>query len=411
MKIVFISNYINHHQVPFCNALYRKLKSDFVFIQSEPMEEERVEMGWNTDWNSLSYVKYLYECEDECHKLIMDCDVLIAGWTKRIDLITERMQQNKITLRISERIYREGQWKFISPRGLVAKYKEHIRFKKGPAYLLCAGAYVASDFSLIGAYPNKMFKFGYFPEMKRYHLDKLFAMKDSSGMIEIVFAGRFMKLKHPEYMIWLARDINKENEKRAQKGEPLLPKFRIHMVGSGELEHPLRKMATDLNLLDDVVFYGFLPPEKVRTIMERCHIHVFPSDELEGWGAVVNESMNSGCAVVASSDAGAVPYLIRQWENGVGFPGNDYDKMKEAVIYLMTHGQEREEMANKAYHTIVDLWNADNAVDTLMYMIEGWMEGLDHPPIEGPLSRAEVITPRNMYQYMNKLTGKNINAK
>ena len=44
--------------------------------------------------------------------------------------------------------------------------------------------------------------------------------------------------------------------------------------------------------------------------MEKSHIHLFTSNHLEGWGAVVNEAMNSGCAVVANREAGAVPYLI-----------------------------------------------------------------------------------------------------
>lgn len=400
MKVVFISNFINHHQKPFCDAFYRRLGENFIFIQSEPMEEERKNMGWNDESESIPYVRYLEKEESVLAKEMLDCDVLFAGWTKRIDLVIARMKMHKLTIRISERIYREGQWKRFSPRGLIAKYREHIRFKNDPVYLLCAGAYTPSDFSLIGAYPDKMYKFGYFPSTYKYDLDKLLEMKDSDGKIEIVFAGRFLKLKHPEYMIWLARDILKENEKRAQRGEPLLPDFRIHMIGAGELEHPLRTMVTEYKLLDHVLFYGFLPPEKVRLVMERCHIHVFPSDELEGWGAVVNESMNSGCAVVASASAGAVPYLIKQWENGVAFPGNNYDEMKDAVIYLMTHGKEREEMAAKAYKTITENWNASNAVDILMYMIEGWMEGLDHPPKEGPLSRAPVISQRGMYQHM-----------
>ena len=314
MKIVFISNFINHHQKPFCDEMYRRLGERFIFIQSEPMEEERKSMGWEDNSDTIPYVRYLYENEEDLTDEIMECDVLIAGWTKRIDLVIERMRKHKLTLRISERIYREGQWKRFSPRGLLAKYKEHIRFKDDKVFLLCAGAYTASDFSLIGAYPDKMYRFGYFPETYRYNVDKLLEMKDSDGKIEIVFAGRFLKLKHPEYMVWLARDILKENEKRAQRGEPLLPEFRIHMIGAGELEHPLRSMVTEYKLLDYVYFYGFLPPKKVRAIMERCHIHVFPSDELEGWGAVVNESMNSACAVVASASAGAVPYLIKQWE-------------------------------------------------------------------------------------------------
>lgn len=409
MKLVFISNYINHHQIPFCNELYKKLAKDFVFIQSEPMEEERLSMGWGSSVKDIPYVKCLYECEDECRQLIMDCDVLLAGWTNRVDLVINRMHEKKLTLRISERIYREGQWKAISPKGLISKYKEHIRFKNAPVYLLCAGAYVPSDFSLIKAYPDKMYKFGYFPLTKKYHLEKLFELKDSSGMIEIVFAGRFLRLKHPEYLVWLARDLVRENEKRISRGEPTLPKFRIHMVGDGELEHALKHMVTEYGLLDNVLFYGFQTPEKVRNIMERCHIHVFPSDALEGWGAVVNESMNSGCAVVASAEAGAVPYLIDQWKNGVAFPGNDYEKMKEAVMYLMTHGKEREEIATAAYHTIVNTWNAQNVVDTLLYTIEGWQEGLEHHPVDGPLSKAEIISPRDMFKYIERNAGRREN--
>ena len=402
MQVVFISNYMNHHQKPFCDAMYRKLKDNFIFIQSEPMEEERKQMGWQIDLDKLDYLMCFYDDEDKCKELILNADVVIAGWTNQINHVIKRMQANKLTIRISERIYREGQWKAVSPRGLISKYKEHIRFKNSPVYLLCAGAYVPSDFSLIKAYPDKMYKFGYFPSMKKYNLEELFKLKDSSGMIEIVFAGRFMKLKHPEYMVWLARDLMKENERRKQKGEPLLPKFRIHMIGSGEMDHPLRRMVTENHLLDNVVFYGFQSPQNVRAIMERCHIQVFPSNELEGWGAVVNEGMNSACAVVACSEAGAVPYLIKHWENGVAFKGNDYDSMKEAVRYLMTHGIEREKMATKAYETITEQWNAQDVVDTLMYMIEGWQEGLDHPPTEGPLSKAPVISESNMFQYIEK---------
>ena len=34
MKAVFISNYINHHQIPFSNALYEQLGDDYHFIQT-----------------------------------------------------------------------------------------------------------------------------------------------------------------------------------------------------------------------------------------------------------------------------------------------------------------------------------------------------------------------------------------
>ena len=49
MKINFISNYINHHQIPFCDCLYRKLGEDFTFIQTEPMEENGLGGGRPVD--------------------------------------------------------------------------------------------------------------------------------------------------------------------------------------------------------------------------------------------------------------------------------------------------------------------------------------------------------------------------
>ena len=42
MKVTFVSNYINHHQIPISNVLFRELGKDYTFIQTEPMEEERI---------------------------------------------------------------------------------------------------------------------------------------------------------------------------------------------------------------------------------------------------------------------------------------------------------------------------------------------------------------------------------
>lgn len=63
-----------------------------------------------------------------------------------------------------------------------------------------------------------------------------------------------------------------------------------------------------MNLNDYVTFTGPVQSDKVRGFMERAGIFLFTSDRQEGWGAVLNESMNSGCAVVASHAIGSVPF-------------------------------------------------------------------------------------------------------
>ena len=57
MQVVFVSNYFNHHQLSFCDALYELLEGSFCFLQTQPMEEERVKMGWQA--KERPYVRYV----------------------------------------------------------------------------------------------------------------------------------------------------------------------------------------------------------------------------------------------------------------------------------------------------------------------------------------------------------------
>ena len=122
MTITFVSNYFNHHQKPFSDACYRALGEGYRFIQTEPMEEERVAMGWGAGIERVPYVYCMYEKEEECRKWMLESDVVIFGWISREDfldvpkMVEKRLEKGKLSLRLSERLYREGQWKAISPK-------------------------------------------------------------------------------------------------------------------------------------------------------------------------------------------------------------------------------------------------------------------------------------------------------
>lgn len=380
MTFTFVSNYINHHQIPLCEALYRKLGDDFTFVQTMPMEEERVAMGWGVDVRKLPYVQCLYEEEYECLKKIAESDAVLFGWSEREDIAASRLDSGKVTMRVSERLYREGQWKAISPRGLIAKYREHIKYRKKNVCMLCAGAYTASDFHLIGAYPGKMFRWGYFTRLRTYSDEQFASMKLKDGKLHIVWAGRFIPLKHPEYVVRLAGTLR-------EKGH----QFCVHMLGDGELEPMIRRDVENAGLSEYFRFYGYTEPERVRDVMEKCHIHLFTSNYLEGWGAVVNEGMNSGCVEVVNEQVGAAPYLIRHGENGLVYPKDRYERMEEAVLDLFAHWEERKGMGRAAYETIRDVWNAEHAAAELMRFTEELMRGEIVPAKEGPLSVAPVL--------------------
>lgn len=44
-KIVFFSNYLNHHQMPLADAFYELLGDDYAFVATMPVEAEHLKGG------------------------------------------------------------------------------------------------------------------------------------------------------------------------------------------------------------------------------------------------------------------------------------------------------------------------------------------------------------------------------
>lgn len=395
VKFVFVSNYLNHHQIPFCNAMYELLHKDFIFIQTEPMEQERLQMGWKEQGN-LPYLKLYYEEPAECRHLIDESRVVFFGGTDDESYISRRLEEEKPVIRYSERLYKTGRWKAISPRGLRKKYHDHTRYRKGAVYMLCAGAYVPTDFRVVRAYPGKMRKWGYFPETKHYDMDELMAGKEKG---RILWAGRFLDWKHPELPVKTAAFLK-------ERGHD----FHLDMIGGGEQEEQVRRLIEEYGLWDVVTLHGFCPPEKVREMMERSDIYLATSDRMEGWGAVVNEAMNSGCCVVGSHMMGAVPFLIEHEKNGLIYRDGKEKMLFEMTERLLLDRELCKKMGRCAAETILQEWNAEVAAGRLLglcirlrFLMEWEVEDgktWKEFPNTGPCSGASVISEKKMYSYL-----------
>ena len=371
---------MTHHQVPFCTQLYEKFGSDFCFVATMPMEKERSDMGF-VDFNKeFDFIVRTYDgpVERLCvERGIMNADVVILG-DAPFGLVEKRLKANKLTFRYAERIYKQRYQAWKYPVRCIKHYWKYGRFSN--FYLLCASAYTAGDYARTGAFVNKAFRWGYFPEVKRYEdMDALIAAKEPASMM---WAGRFLDWKHPDHAIRLARRLKAAGYS-----------FKLRMVGMGDLDEQLREMVKEYQLEDRVEFTGPLKPDEVRPYMERTQIYLFTSGRGEGWGAVLNESMNSGCAVVASSCAGATPYLIESGENGLAYDRNNEDQLYEHVRSLLDEPEKCARMGKNAYETLTGMWNAECAAQRLIELCEALLRGENPCDLfeSGPCSKAPVI--------------------
>jgi glycosyltransferase involved in cell wall biosynthesis len=196
---------------------------------------------------------------------------------------------------------------------------------------------------------------------------------------EILWCGRFLDWKHPDDALMVASRLKQDNLR-----------FQLTIIGSGEMEEQLKNMTATLGITDCVTFTGSMSPERVRTAMERAGIYLMTSDRKEGWGAVVNEAMNSGCAIVASRAAGAVPYLVQDGVNGMIYDADCADALYEKIRFLLAHPAAQQRMGAAAYETIVTTWNAETAARRLVQVIAQLQQGQTSDALfsYGPCSRA-----------------------
>ncbi len=388
MTVTFYSNFLNHHQLPFCLEMLEATQGNFVFVATEEIPKERTDMGYEDMNKSYPFVVTAYESkanEEKAMKLALESDVVIHGSAPEIYL-QKRMELNKLTFRYSERIFKRGVWRAVSPRWQKSLRSLHTVYNKKNLFMLCASAYTASDLALAGAYKDKCYKWGYFPEVIEYDIDKLISKKKNEK-INLLWCARFLDWKHPQKALEVAKKLKEDGYN-----------FHLNMIGIGEMFDEVKSKIKEWSLDEEVSLLGAMSPEKVREYMEISNIYLFTSDYNEGWGAVLNEAMNSACAVVASHAIGSVPYLIKNGENGLVYKNSDDTELYAVVKRFMDDKALRENCGKNAYLTLKNTWCAETAVQNFMKLCDNLLNNKNNEIPNGPCSKDECVSQRKMYE-------------
>ena len=402
--VTFFSNYFNHHQKALCDAFFDILGEGFTFVETMPMEAFRAGMGWGED--APSYLLRTYESEEneeKAKKLAAESDLVIMGTAPEY-YIEPRLDAGKIIFRYSERPLKEGFIKFFIPR-LTKKYIHlHVRNRNKNIHILGASAFTSLDYKkMFNSYPGKCYKFGYFPKHYEYDTDELLKLKKQSrelfinpaagtedngktASISILWEGRLLKLKRADLLVKAAAILK-------EKGLD----FSVTIVGEGPEKEKLIKLSKKLKVDDRVCFEDFLKPDAAREKMSLADIYVMTSNFWEGWGSVIYEGLNAGCAVVASHACGATPWLVKDKETGLVFKSQSAKSLADKIECLLTNSELRERLSKNAYKQMHDLWNPSVAAQRTLELAKAIEENRECPYEDGPLSKAEFLK-NNWYE-------------
>ena len=101
----------------------------------------------------------------------------------------------------------------------------------------------------------------------------------------------------------------------------------------------------------------------------------------------------SGCAVVAGDAIGAVPYLVKNGENGCVYPSGDADGLYSCVRRLLEAPETMDQLGRNGYQTVTGYWSAQTAAQRLISLCEALLAGTDANGLfaEGPCSPAPIL--------------------
>lgn len=383
MQIVFFSNFINHHQANVADELYKLTNGNYTFVELCPIYDWLLKGGYS-DLSTRPYVLQAWKSRedmDKAMKLLYSADVALFSCPEAWKYEVIRAKTGKLTFDVSERWLKRGWLNLASPRLLKYFWYYYTVFSRHKVYKLCSSAFACTDHYKLHSFFNKCYKWGYFTKVDAdFAVEASENVSTSESVCTLMWCARFLKWKHPELPIKMAKRLKAKGYK-----------FMLDMYGSGVELDKTKKLVKQFDVSDIVSFKGNMPNEDILSAMREHEIFLFTSDKNEGWGAVANEAMSNGCAIVASSAIGSVPFLVKDGENGCIFESCNLDSLCKKVEWLLDNADKQNKLAINAYHSMRDMWSPKNAAINFLKLVEDLESGREASITEGPCSKANPI--------------------
>ena len=124
------------------------------------------------------------------------------------------------------------------------------------------------------------------------------------------------------------------------------PEARLTVAGYGPQRAELEQLAVELNLRQ-VEFVGRVPSERMFDLLDAADIYLNAPD-VDNMPNSVLEAYAAGLPVV-TTDAGGIPYIVRDGETGLMVRRNDADALAEAALRLLDDEQLATALAHNAH--------------------------------------------------------------
>lgn len=324
MIINFWQNVLSIHQLPFLEELCINQNIKVNLIVCDINNNERKKMGWDAEIASPVNLKYIGDINILDYVTNSDANVF-SGFFAYKDLnkaFSLCRNKNKNIF-----IYSEGK-DDVGFRGSLRLFKDFLlwKFNSNPKIkFLAIGDKGRNWFLKVGVPSDQIIKFGYFTKesSRKFMVEKSFNGK-------MIFVGRLLPSKGIMELLESFKDYR-------------LKDFTLDIYGNGALECEINSFINSNDLIDRVRRFDFVTNKIMREKLYEYDVLVLPNVGDEGWGAVINEALQSGLKVICSTKTGASCLIVSSGA-GVILTEVNNDSLVDAVLEVKSLNKSRQEI-------------------------------------------------------------------
>ena len=143
----------------------------------------------------------------------------------------------------------------------------------------------------------------------------------------------------------------------------LIPNIRLAIIGDGSDKPKLRKLVSNLNLKENVIFTGKISDHELRDAYKAADVNLLPST-LESFGLTPIEALASGTVSIVSEETGVSEYLKRY---GIGYVTNRNPKeLARLIFHVYKNPDEVKDKVKKAQDILREKFSWKSHVQQLL---------------------------------------------
>lgn len=316
MKLFFWQNCISPHQLPYIKELYKDVRVSKVFL-IVPVSEllERKVMGWTSNLSCDGVEIIISPEREQIEKLFADNEDDSVNFFSgiRADKFVFKCFKISLSYNVKRGLITEPPFVFHKPlflhkfRFLLFDYKYISRFD----YVFGMGTNAVLYYKSWSKH-WKVFLFGYCLDLQTNY-----SLNQHDKSFRFLYVGSLIKRKDVALLLKSIRDTSNSSI------------FTLDIIGDGPEHISLQKYVDRNELNDRITFIGKLPMTEIHERLSDYDVLVLPSMH-DGWGAVINEGLQSGLFIVSSDNCGAKT-LIENSDRGIIFKNRKLKSLSAAL--------------------------------------------------------------------------------